>query len=556
MHFRILMGRSARGKGMKVIRLGEQWAIRSDYYSPKLYQAARSVPGMKNLGGNAWGGFRDAVELCASRLAEMGITCNTAALDTQDDVTTYPPILAKGIRDYQKGGVRFLLDRKRAILADTMGLGKSCTALTAARAMSGKTLIVCPSYVRGVWWNPSTGGEIKKWWPSHGSKAFLPAGTKASSIPVEPDTQVVVIHYDILHAWVDSLISWGFRTFIIDEAHALMSEGSRRSVAVKALAASCEFVFALTGTPLTNRPRDLWNVVDTVTPGRFGSFFEYGLRYCDAHKEAVTPTKTVWKFDGSSNLEELNKRLRGFMLRRTVADVGLQLPPKTRQIISVDVPSRAHLMPDAGAKAMRVSLDRAADAKMPEAVLLILSHVEAGHRVIAFAHRRSVAEFLANSIREHGFGAELVHGGVSALRRGAALERAKSSKASGEGHLLACTIDSCSTGIDLSYADVSVFVELVYEPQELLQAEARLHRFGQDAPVLIQYVIARGTTDELIAAKVVSKLDVYEVAIGKTGETLGGDLRGKPEDILGELYAMIETQKKLEPKKRNPAVRA
>ncbi len=526
---------------MRVIKSSGGWAIRADYYSPALAAHARAVPGMHNVGGNTFAGSLDAVELLAERLLATGLRLDASALQGARAVGDLAvPIAVKGLRAYQLEAVRFLLDRKRAILGDAMGLGKSCTALTAARALASKTLIVCPSYVRGVWGSPH--GEIKKWWPDARRAMWLPAGTKASDRDgCWDEARICVIHYDILHAWVDILKEWAPRTLILDEAHALMSEGSRRSQAVKQLANACEFVWALTGTPLTNRPRDVWNVVDTVSPNRFGPFFGYGIRYCDAHKEAVTPTKTVWKFDGASNLEELHTRLSCFMLRRTVADVGLQLPPKTRQIINVSVPAKAQLMPNAGAKAMRESLDRAADAKIGDATALIGEHIAAGHRVVAFTWRKSVAEHLVNTAKEEGHAAELVHGGVSSLRRGLAIERAKAAKS---GHVLAATIDSAGTGIDLTYADVCVFVELTYEPHKLLQAEARVHRFGQSKPVLIQYIIATGTTDELIANKVIGKLDTFEAAVGPTGESLRGDLAGKEEDVLAELYAAIEKGKK------------
>ncbi len=246
--------------------------------------------------------------------------------------------------------------------------------------------------------------------------------------------------------------------------------------------------------------------------------------------------RVVWKFDGKSNLEELNGRLQEIMLRRTVKDVGLQLPPKTRQIVPIAVPARAQLLPDAGAKAMRESLNRSADAKIEHALELLREHLSQGHKVVCFTYRRSVAEYLTHAMREAGYPAELIMGGLSSLRRGTAIDRAKKAK---EGSLLCATIDSASTGIDLSYADVGVFVELTWEPQELLQAEARLHRFGQLKPVLIQYIIATGSTDELIANMVVGKLDTYEKVLGSTGESLKEDLEGSPEAILDELYAAI-----------------
>ncbi len=253
--------------------------------------------------------------------------------------------------------------------------------------------------------------------------------------------------------------------------------------------------------------------------------------------------KVVWDFSGASNLPELNARLEGLQLRRTVADVGLQLPPKTRQMIYVDVPARERRVV-ANRKDLRAALDRAADAKIADAYAAILGHVQGGAKVVVFAWRRSVAEYLVNELHRAKQAAELVHGGVSTLRRGKAIERVRGAS---DGAALVATIDSASTGIDLSFASVGVFVELDYKPHALLQAEARLHRYGASLPVLIQYVIARGTTDELIASKVVAKLETFETVVGKTGESLRADLAGNEADMLAELYSAIEGSKPVEP---------
>jgi SNF2 family DNA or RNA helicase len=299
----------------------------------------------------------------------------------------------------------------------------------------------------------------------------------------------------------------------------------------------------LTGTPLTNRPRDLWNVVDTLTPGRFGNFFLFAKRYCGAFQEQVTPEKLVWNFEGKSNTEELNRRLQHFMLRRTVEEVKMQLPQKTRQIIELDVSKKYRMSYGANdlrdTRLVRQMLDVAADGKIDEALNLVMDHARAGHHVVAFSHRRVIAETIASTAAAQGLKAEIVYGGVPNQRR---KERIDS-----RPDILACTIDSCSTGIDLTSFDVAVVIELVYKPHELVQMEARLHRFGQQRPVLIQYIIAQGTIDELIAGSVIAKIDTFKEVIGKVGGAgeLSRDLdsRGK-NDPLANLVKAFEASRK------------
>ena len=526
---------------MRVFRVNHAiWGIAP--FSAKVQALARVIPGLTwSREAGAYVGMWDAVKLALVSLGEP--------VENQDEFervasgSLAPRLnkhLRKGLRAYQTEGVKFLLDRgtEGCILADSMGLGKTCQALAFANYLSRKTLVVTPSYVRGVWQK-----ELAKWWPK--AKALFPQGVKNVEFP-GPDAKqpdVVVIHYDIIYAWAEILSEWlEGGVIIFDEGHVLQGEKTLRSKAARELARLADYRIVLTGTPMVNRPRDLHNVVDIISPGRFGDFFKYGVRYCDAHKEQVTPEKIVYKFDGRSHEEELRARLSYFMLRRLASDVALELPPKTRQIISVDVPQAGVAATGGMALSsvnMRRYLDRAADAKLPECWEIIKNHIAEGHRVVAFTWRRTVAEWLRDQAALAGSPVELIHGGVSAHRRGLAISAAQAQ----ESGLLVATLDSASVGIDLSYADVCVMVELDYKPHVLLQAEARLHRFGQVNPTLIQYVIAGGTTDEVVASVVIDKLDTFENVVGSTGEKLGADLRGTEEDVLGKLAAAIEGMK-------------
>lgn len=450
------------------------------------------------------------------------------------------------LRSYQQEGVEFLRAVGRGILADDMGLGKSGQMITAAISFIAqkRVLIVCPSYVRGVWFNPHDGGEIQKWAGTsnvYECKGINPAKGKF----IDPDCPFVICHYDILHAWQTALSGvWRPEVVIFDEAHYLMNPETRRTKAARAVSRDAPHVWGASGTPMTNRPRDLWGILDTIVPGRFGSseqFFKFGLRYCDASKKQVTPEKAVWDFDGRSNLSELRQRLSHFMLRRTKSQVALELPAKTRQVIRVDVGKGSSFpsvsipgMQIAGSNsgALRRSLAVAADAKLKQVEEAIQNHIDSGTKIVVTSYRRSVAEHLANT-----FGAPFIHGGVSQARREKILHELRANPTPPP---LFTTIDATSTGIDLSYADVGALVELTYEPHEILQWEARFHRLTTTSPKLIQYWIGRGTTDELIAEVVLGKLDSLEQVVGGFAETgMQKDLAEKEEDIMQDLYRRL-----------------
>lgn len=513
-----------------------RWVLVSQY-DPALVELCKSTPGLK-YAAKRWVGYRDAMVTLSRRAAKVELDVVVRPLKAVDLGAFSLPGPPR--RPYQIDAVNFLRShgREGCILGDVMGLGKTCSALSAAVTL-GRMLIVCPSYVRDVWVR-----EIPKW-TTRGAP-FLPEGIKKKNA-IPPGTQTIVIHYDILSAWKTELEEWleehgGSETVIcFDEAHMLQNEGSKRATAARELAKVADFRWGLSGTPLTNRPKDLWNVVDVLSPGRFGSFFSFGLRYCDAHQESVTPEKVVWKFEGQSNLEELRERTSEFMLRRTVEEVGLQLPPKTRQVLYLEVVAKARAIPEGrSGPQLRRCLDVVADAKMPAVWELLQGHLEAGAKVVCFTWRRQVAEFLADRARQAGFPSECVHGGVSHSRRGLAIERAKNA----EGGLLVATIDSASVGVDFTFASVCLFAEIDYKPHALLQAEARVHRFGQGLPVLIQYALGKGTVDEAIAGVVIEKLDTFASVIGETGESIASDLRGSETDIMAELMGAIEASKR------------
>src|SRR5688500_582672 len=234
--------------------------------------------------------------------------------------------LAAGLFPHQVEGVAFLLGRRRAILADDMGLGKtrqSIVALTEA-APGGPWLVVCPASVKRNWVR-----EILAVRPGDTVHVVGPADPPAPGY-----TEWVVINYDLLRR-VDALLEdLPWTGMVFDEAHYLKNHKSQRSKVSCALVASAPnaVLHALTGTPLTNRPRDLFPLLQLVGHPMGRSFLTFAKRYCDA-----THNGFGWVTDGASNLVELRTQLHGVMLRRTKDEV-LDLPPKLRTWLTVEVP--------------------------------------------------------------------------------------------------------------------------------------------------------------------------------------------------------------------------
>lgn len=535
---------------------GPLWAIYAPTYSEALRTTARSVPGMRWVAGHSsWVGYPDAVEQVVKKLAARGVRVQgELPLKEMPPARISAPTLG-GLREYQREGVRFAVERASVgvLIADQMGLGKSVTAIRAAKALRAPCITVCPSFVRMVWRR-----EVERWRPK--AHVISLEGTKpkaaqldalAEAVKAHGSRLVVLVHYDVVHAWVKPIIECVVQesrgdgvSVIFDEAHVLQSDRSRRSAACRELAAHCTYRIGLSGTPMTSRPRDLWNVVETLSPGRFGRPFDFYISHCAAKQETISTragARTVWDTTGASRLDELKERLAWFMIRRTVTDVKLELPPRTRQVIEMEVP-RANRSVDATKRneaMMREALAIAADGKLPKILELVSSHIEQGAKVVIFCHRVAVAEALAASFVTDGVHAKAITGAVAQKERERIVDE--------QPTVLCATMDSTSTGVDLTFANVALFVELDWVPSKLLQCEARLDRFGQKRNVLVQYVIASATVDEIIRDAVITKLGTFEASVGKLDDKLRADLQGAPvttevqlSKLAAKLRAMME----------------
>ena len=506
-------------------------------YDEKFRDLARRYPGLiwdKKLKG--WIGYSDSIYLLIQKLEEekvskvIGELPSTTPSDPLSFIEYGVPL-----RNYQKATVDFLYNKSSegALLADETGLGKTKPTLYVMRELGMPWVVVCPAVVKRVWMR-----EAEK----IGLSVTILSGVKPpENIKLKKEDGIVIINYDIVYAWLDVLK--GAVGTVFDEGHALTNATSRRSKVCRELSHSSKHRIVITASPMTNRTKNLWNIIETISPGRFGSFFSFALRYTNALKETINvkgEEKEIWNFDGASNLEELNARLKHLMLRRTKAEAALELPPKIRQIVEIDVPlnkiSREWNLDDTSA--VRLALNISAKAKMTQAVELAINHMDEGNNVIIFAHQRSVVAELKDLFKEKGHFIYTATGENSAEKRDDTIQEAAQSPIP---CVLAVTTHSMGAGIDLTFANIGIVIELDYVPARIIQMEGRQDRPGQTKNTLLQYLIGIGTIDELIRDAVLNKLEVIEQVIGPTGNNLKKDLSGgkNENDALNELRAAL-----------------
>ena len=218
-----------------------------------------------------------------------------------------------------------------------------------------RVLVVCPASLRLNWRR-----ELERWIVAERRLRVHIANTKEGMETLRAfwdDTtgglRVVVLNYDILHTFEahrkedyqtkdgrkKSRDVWtfgysGLDLLVADEAHYMKNDTSRRSKAVRCITAKRRLL--LTGTPLVNRPKELFPMLNYLDPVEWQNFFRYGMRYCNAHQISIGRGRTAWDFNGASHLGELQDRLRStLMLRRLKRDVLSELPAKQRQVIEL-----------------------------------------------------------------------------------------------------------------------------------------------------------------------------------------------------------------------------
>lgn len=449
-------------------------------------------------------------------------------------------------KPYQIEGIEFALTRESVIIGDEMGLGKTIQGIGVLNGDPTlvRVLIVCPASLKLNWQR-----ELETWLV-HDRTVGLAQGRSFF-----PDTQIVVINYNILAAHRRRIHERKWDCIIMDEAQTLANKKAGQTKALfgghKATPRTpvkAAKKIALTGTPIRNRPVELWPLLNFLDKGRFGDFRTYTRRYCDA-KMVGRPMKGrgfvyVEDVSGSSNEAELQDRLRSeIMIRRMKADVLQDLAPITHQIVQIDIGAKALIKEEnrlfklavpekdlsklsfekiiASLEQQRDIGQRLAEIRKElslKKVQFVVDHVrtlQAGgaEKVVVFAyHRETIAELTA------AFGAAAVelHGGTSQKDRQAAVDafQMEPSVTIFVGQILAA-----GTGLTLTKSSTVVLAEISWTPADIAQAIARVHRIGQNDRVLAQYIIARDSVDVNMAARVIEKQQVIEKCLDDRQET-------------------------------------
>lgn len=433
-------------------------------------------------------------------------------------ITQFAPgidkIKAGSLYPHQADGVAFLLSKKRVLLADDMGLGKTRQAIVAmeAGAPDGKILIVCPASLKLNWKR-----EIHLIDPA--------AEIEVIGIDREPtkdEPRWIVVNYDILSKHAGRLHNIDWSGIILDEAHFIKNASQRTNHCLKLLGVQADahapiigpdYVFLLTGTPMTNRPKDLFNLLRCVGHPAARSFLSFAKRYCDAYRNDYG-----WVTTGASNLDELNLLMKEVSIRRKKEEV-LDLPSKIRSWVPVDISgSKAAFnavesflnwyadtdpsKPNDTEFLSRLTKVRTAlhKAKQKAVMERIRDVVASGAKVIVFT---CFSEGIDRHHAKLGETAVTITGSDSPEKRMAAVDRFQTDDTV---RIALCNIIAGGVGITLTAGTHVIFQDLDWVPANHAQAEDRCYRMGQKNRVTVEYFQAAGTLDSYIAELLEQKM--------------------------------------------------
>ena len=423
---------------------------------------------------------------------------------------------------FQQTGVDWLAEHFRAILGDEMGLGKTVQVLGLVNTCPGirRVLIVCPATLKLNWVR-----EIEAWCP--GRSAVVVSGTSSQEIPKADFT---ILNYDILKHRVQDLAKQ-YDLVVADEAHNLKNTEAGRTRAFFGHLIGGNRLLFLTGTPIPNRPKELWPLLHAIDPKTWKDRGRFEATYCGGHLG-----EHGWWADGATNLGELNTEIAPIMLRRLKKAVLPDLPELFHQVLELEgeagqvsldgwrgLLQAAEVLGDIPESEVSRLRRQEGVAKIPQVIEHLEGLFSAGkEKLVVFAYHRDVIQALA----DHFISAARIDGGTPSHLRD---RQVKMFQENNRCNLFIGQIQAAGEGITLTAADHVVFAEIDWVPGRLAQAAMRCHRIGQKQNVLVQYLVTAGTFDAWMGKTIVRKMQ-------NIGEALG-DMRVSAVEELSKFFA-------------------
>ena len=480
------------------------------------------------------------------------------------------------IKQVQKEGIKFLLQNKKCILADSMGLGKSLQAVVASmETKSDKILIICPASLKSTWkreisvyndesditiingseWNANSKYVIVNYdildnfyniptdivyedkIMEDGTKQKVPVMIKASNGSLVPKTRKSTKKQVIKECLENSpLFLENFDCIIIDEAHKLSNNTSIRYKVISDFLkrSKPQYVFLLTGTPLTNRPMNLYNILKLIDAEVTRDYQYYVKRYCDGKTMRLKTGKEITLTGGATNLDELKEKIKHVYIRRLLTDMT--------DMVNKSVITRYYDLSDAQMQRYEELWDEyvlaqqeqgnedsedyrqlvegilvrqyLAKEMIPNTIQLVDEKIEDGEKVIIIC---TFTEEI-NELKKYYGNKCVIYDGKMTLKQKdkAEYEFMNNPKIK----VFIGQIIACSVGLTLTAAHTLVFNSYSWIAADNKQAEDRIYRINQTEDVTCIYQLFNDSISQNMFDKVIQKEMIMNATIKSENEKM------------------------------------
>ena len=530
----------------KTPKVAKKWVILDAYFAQrladdKLYTTipekvwVEKLLADKEKAFHIWGKVFENEELHDFWLPKAAVIKDNTVKDVVINYEKYshrPPL------SHQKESIQKLVENKKYILADDMGLGKTTSTIIAAlESGAKKILIICPASLKINWQREIANYTDRSVYISEGKN-------------ISQEHDFVIINYDIIKNFHNvkkksesQILDSNFDLVVVDEAHYIKNGQAQRTKLINDLVKKVDRLWLLTGTPMTSRPMDYFNLLSLVDSPVAKNWMAYAIRYCSGYQFNAGGRK-IWNVTGASNLEELRDRTAGLTLRRLKEDV-LDLPDKIITPVYLRLKSKAYeeIMgeyydwydknPDES-KSLTVQFTKLtkirqviADEKIAQTIELAENIIEQGKKVIIFCN---FTDSLSKICEHFGKTAVRVDGSTPKHERQNAVDQFQDSE---KIKVFVGNIKAAGVGLTLTAAEAVVMNDLSFLPSDHSQAEDRAYRYGQKNNVLVYYPIFENTIEGIIYDILNNKKQVIATVMGDNQNTTDA-----AEEILKRIQEM------------------
>ena len=433
------------------------------------------------------------------------------------------------LRPYQLVGYRWLRTLAKSslggILADDMGLGKTLQSITYMASVLDEHkekadknekihfLVVCPTSLVYNWLD-----EIENFAPN--LRATVVSGNpqeRQEMIERVDDFDVFITSYPLIRRDIVHYQKLSFDTVFIDEAQFIKNAASQNAQSVKLI--HSKHRFALTGTPIENSLSELWSIFDFIMPN-----------YLMSHSKFVNRFEKLILKDDKEAMENLNRRIRPFVLRRMKKDVLSELPDKIEEKILTEMTDeqwkvymtylesvRSDLYSDiltGGLEQNRMKILAAltrlrqicchpatfidnykgGSGKLELLLEVVADAIANEHRILIFSQFTSMLKIIEEEFKKKQIEYFYLEGSTNIAERNDYVKRFNQ----GEGQVFLISLKAGGTGLNLTGADTVIHYDPWWNPAVEEQATDRVYRIGQKNNVHVIKLLTRNSIEEKI----------------------------------------------------------